>query len=148
MSYNSAINSFILIIKISNIILSSPNIPERGHEWPDTARAVIRAMDRLGYSQRDIVNATTATRRTVRDIIHQEHSRRSQKSKVYKPYMMTVREIRRYIRYIARDWSTRRLSFSGVKAQLGVKVSIRTIRRELYKVGYRYCISYPRPYIL
>ena len=61
--------------------------------------------------------------------------------------MITVREIRQYIRHIARDWSTRRLSFSQVKVQLGVKASVRTIYRELRKVDYRRYIVYPRPYI-
>jgi hypothetical protein len=62
--------------------------------------------------------------------------------------MMTVRKIRQCIRHISRDWSTRRLSFAQVKAQLGVKASVRTIQRELRRAGYRRCIAYPRPYIL
>jgi Transposase len=60
---------------------------------------------------------------------------------------MSVREIRRCIRHISRDWSTRRMSFERVKAQLGVKASARTIRRELRRAGYRRCIACPRPYI-
>ncbi len=60
---------------------------------------------------------------------------------------MSVREIRRCIPYISRDWSTRQMSFEQVKAQLGVKASTRTIRRELRRVGYRRCITCPRPYI-
>ena len=60
---------------------------------------------------------------------------------------MSVREIRRYIRHILRDQSTRRMSFEQVKAQLGVKASARTIRRELRCVGYRHCIACLRPYI-
>jgi len=132
---------------MSDIILSSPNISERGHEWPSPARVVIRALDRLGYNKREIILYTSATRHTIRNILHQEHSYRSRKNKVYKPYLISVREIRQYIRYIVRDWSTRRLSFEQVKVQLGIKASARTIRRELRRTGYRRCIVYPRPYI-
>ena len=38
--------------------------------------------------------------------------------------------------YISRDWLTRQLSFAQVKAQLGVKASVRTIQQELRYVGY------------
>src|SRR5271168_3920058 len=132
---------------MEDIILSSPNIPEEGDEWPTPARAVIRRLKRLSLSQREIILHTSAPRRTIRDILHQEHSRRSHKSKVYKPHLMSIREIHRCIRHIARDWSTHRLSFAQVKAQLGVKASVRTIRRELRRAGYRRCIACPRPYI-
>ena len=60
---------------------------------------------------------------------------------------MTTREVRQIIRHISRDWSTRRLTFHQVKAQLGIRASVRTIRRELRRAGYRRCISCPRPYI-
>jgi hypothetical protein len=60
---------------------------------------------------------------------------------------MTIRDIRRCIRHIAKDWSTRRLTFEQVKTQLGIQASARTIRRELRRAGYRCCIAYPRPYV-
>jgi hypothetical protein len=132
---------------MNNNILSSPNIPEEGDEWLSPARAVIRALDRLGLSQREIQNKTSCPRRTLRDILHQEHSRWARKHKVYKPHLMSIGEIRRCIRHIAKDWSTRLLSFGRVKAQLGVQASVRTIRRELHHAGYCRCIACPRPYI-
>lgn len=132
---------------MENIILSSPNIPDYGKEWPSPARAVIRALDRLGFSLGQIRQKTTASRSTIRDILHQEHSRRARKSQVYKPHLISNREVRRIICYIARDYSTRRLSISAVRAQLGLIPLIRTIRRELSRHGYRRCIACPRPYI-
>jgi transposase len=133
---------------MEDVLLSSPNIPKPGNEWPSPARAVIRALDRLGFSLSEIRKKTTASRSTIRDILHQEHSRRVRKNRVYRPHLMSIREIRRYIRYIAKDWSTRRLTFEQVKTQLGIQASARTIRRELRHAGYRRYISCPRPYIL
>ena len=132
---------------MSDIILSSPCIPKENEEWPTPARAIIRGMSRLGFSQREIVQRTGAKRRTIRDILHQEHCRRSRKGKVYKPHLMSIREIRRCIRHIASNWLTRRLTFQQVKTQLGIQASARTIRRELRRSGYRRCITCPRPYI-
>jgi hypothetical protein len=132
---------------MNDIILSSPCIPKENEEWPTPAHAIIRGMSRLGFSQRDIIRRTGAKRRTIRDILHQEHCRRSRKGKVYKPHLMSVCEIHHCICHITKDWLTHRLSFEQVKAQLGVKASVRTIRRELHCTGYRHCIACPRPYI-
>ena len=132
---------------MGDIILSSPCIPKENEEWPTPVRAIIRWMQRLGFSQREIIIHTGAPRRTIRDILHQEHSRRSRKGKVYKLYLMSVREIRCCICHIMKDWLMCWLSFEQVKAQLGVKASARTIRWELRRASYRRCIACPRPYI-
>jgi hypothetical protein len=132
---------------MNDIILLSPCIPKENEEWPTPAHAIIRGMSWLGFSQHDIILKTGAPRRTIQDILHQEHCRRSRKGKVYKPHLMSTREIRHCIRYIAKDWSTRRLSFDQVRAQLGIRASACTIRRELRRAGYRRCIACPRPYI-
>jgi hypothetical protein len=91
---------------MDNILLSSPNIPKPGNECPSPAYAVIRALDRLGFSLGEIRKITTASRSTIRDILHQEHSRRACKTRVYKPYLMSICEIHCCIRHIAKDWST------------------------------------------
>ena len=128
------------------LIFSSPPQKEKG-EWPTPIRMTVRNLMRLGNSQREIVSQTSLPRRTIRRILHQESSHRLRKKKAPKPHLMSVREIRQCIRHISKDWSTRRLSFEQVKAQLGIKASARTIRRELRRAGYRRCISCPRPYI-
>jgi hypothetical protein len=112
---------------MADVLLSSLNIPKPGNEWPSLARAIIRALDRLGFSLSEIREKTTASRLTIRDILHQEHSRRSRKNRVYKPHLMFIREIRRYIRHIASDWLTRRLTFEQVRTQLGIQAFTRTI---------------------
>jgi hypothetical protein len=132
---------------MDDIILSSPCIPKENKEWPTPACTIIRRMNWLGYSQCDIILKTGAPWCTIWDILHQEHCWRSRKGKVYKPHLMSVYEIRCCICHIAKDWSTRQLSFEQVKAQLGVKASVRTIQRELCRTGYRRCIVCPRPYI-
>jgi hypothetical protein len=131
---------------MNDIILSSPCIPKENEEWPTPARAIIRGMSRLGFSQRDIVR-TGAKRRTIRDILHPEHCRRSQKNKVYKPHLMSICEICCCICYIANSWPTRCLTFEQVRSQLGIQASACTIQRELRRAGYRRCIVCPRPYI-
>ncbi len=128
------------------IILSSPLQKEQG-EWPTPVRAVVRGLQRDGFSQREIVSKTSLPRRTIRRILHQESSRRIRKKKAPRVHMMSVREIRRCIRHISRDWSTRRFTFDQVKAQLGITALARTIRRELRRFSYRYYIICPRPYI-
>jgi len=97
---------------MSNIILTSPlRLDDKG-EWPTPTRAVVRACQRDGLSQREIVKKTDVPRRTIRRILHQESSRRGRRGKAYKPHLMSIREIHRCIRHISRDWSTRRLSFA------------------------------------
>ena len=78
------------------MILSSPPQKDKA-EWPTPIRAIIRALQRDGASQREIVSKTHAPRRTVRTILRQESSRRDRKKKQSKPHLMSIREIRRYI---------------------------------------------------
>jgi len=127
-------------------IFSSPPQKDKG-EWPTPVRQTVRQLQRQGKSQREIVIKTTLPRRTIRTILRQESSHRLRRRKAPKPHLISIREIRRCIRYISKDWSTRRLTFEQVKAQLGIQASTRTIRRELRCVGYRRYISCPRPYI-
>jgi hypothetical protein len=112
---------------MNDIILSSPCILKENKEWPTPAYTIIRRMNRLRYLQCDIILKTGAPRCTIQDILHQEHCQRSRKGKVYKPHLMSVCEIRCCICHITKDWSTHRLSFEQVKAQLEVKASVRTI---------------------
>jgi len=113
---------------MADVILSSPNIPKPGNEWPSPAHAVICALDWLGFSLGEIHQRTTASQSTIRGILHQEHFCRACKNRVYKPCLMSAREIRRCICHIARDWSTHRLTFEQVKTQLGIKASAQTIQ--------------------
>src|SRR2546430_550805 len=99
------------------------------------------------FATRDRPKDRRTKERIIRRILNQESSRRGRKGKVYKPHLMSTRDIRHCISHISKDWSTRRLSFAQVKAQLGVQASVRTIRRELRRAGYRRCIACPRPYI-
>lgn len=129
-----------------DVIFSSP--PQKVNcEWPTPVRITVRNLQREGRSQREIVVKTTLPRRTIRRKLKQESSHRVRRRKAPKPHMMSASNIRQCIRHISRDWSTRRMSFEQVRAQLGIQTSARTIRRELRRAGYRRCISCPRPYI-
>ncbi|KUJ06924.1 uncharacterized protein LY89DRAFT_767202 [Mollisia scopiformis] len=128
------------------LILSDP-IEKENNEWPTPARAVIRSLQRQGKSQREIVSETHIPRRTVRRILKQESSRRERKRKLSRHHLMSIRDIRYCIRTISKNWSSRRMTFKALKKQLPYLPSVRTIRRELARAGYRRCIACPRPYI-
>jgi len=116
-------------------------------EWKTPARSTVRSLWRDGYSVPEIIKKTGLPRTNIRRWIHAETSRTTRKGKATKPRLMSRRQIRQIIRYIAKNWSTRRLSFEQVKAHLNIPASTRTIRRELRKAGYRRCIACPRPFI-
>ncbi len=59
--------------------------------------------------------------------------------------MISVKEIRRALCFVATSYTTRCLTFERERNILGITASVRTIRRELRKLGYRRCVSYPRP---
>ena len=100
---------------MANVLLLSPNILNPGNKWPSPARAIIRALNRLGFSLSEIREKTTTLRLTIKDILHQKHSCKARKSRVYKPRLMFTCEICRYIRYIATSWLTRRFTFKQVR---------------------------------
>src|SRR4051794_29723781 len=128
------------------IILSDP-IEKENNEWPTPARAVVRSLQRQGKSQREIVSKTQIPRRTVRRILKQESSCRERKRTAFRRHLMSTRDIRHCIRTIAKNWTSRRMTFAELKTQLLYWPSVRTIRRELARIGYRRCIACPRPYI-
>ncbi|KAJ8064186.1 hypothetical protein OCU04_006537 [Sclerotinia nivalis] len=118
------------------------------HEnWKTPRRSrIIQARD-LGKSWGWIEQNLGIPRSTARSIIKSNSTRRTRKGKVYLPSMISVKEIRRIIRTIARNWTGRRMTFEQIKNVLGIQASVRTIRRELRRHGYRRCIIYSRPFI-
>lgn len=59
---------------------------------------------------------------------------------------MSVRDIRQAIRFISKNYTSRCLTYEHVHATLGIKALAHTIPRELRWVGYRRCITCPRPF--
>jgi hypothetical protein len=55
---------------MANVLLLSPNILELKNKWPSPARAVICALDRLGFSLGEIREKIIAPRLTIRDILY------------------------------------------------------------------------------
>ena len=113
---------------MENIIPSSSPLHEPGQNWTTPKLARIRQMQRDGKSWREIFQSTKVPRPTARRICKEQSSRTTRKGKAYRPKMMTVREIRRIIRYIANNYAMRRLTFTQVRAHLGILASARTIR--------------------
>ncbi len=130
----------------NTLILSSLSQKENG-EWPTPICKVVHSLQHNRNSQHKIVSKTSLPQQTIRQILYQESSWRVHGKKAPKPYLMSIHEIRCCIRYISRDWSTHRMLFEQVRAQLGIQASARTICRELYCAGYRCCIVCPRLYI-
>ena len=133
---------------MGDTILSPLPRAKEGGEWntPTQSRVYILVLE--GKSNCKIVKETGIPRSSIQRIRKEKSSYWSQKGKVYKPRIITVHKICQCICYISRDWSTHRLLFAQVKAQLEVKASVRTIQQELCCAGYWYCIACPRLYIL
>ena len=132
---------------MENLILSSSPLHEPHENWTTPKRARVRQMRHDGKSWSEIQKSTSVPRSSARTICKDESSRTTCKGKIYQPKIITVREIRRIICYIGSSYSTRCLTFTQVRAHLGIPASARTIRRELRKSGYRRCIACPRPFI-
>lgn len=124
---------------------SPPHDP--GGNWNTPKRSRVRQMRRDGKSWGEISLKLGVPRSSARTICKDKSSRTTRKGKEYNHILLSLRTIRQIIRYISYNYSTRRLSFKAVRAQLGIVASARTIRRQLQKAGYRRCIACPRPFI-
>jgi transposase len=132
---------------MDNPLWSSPPRDSENAPWKTPPRKTVRVLARQGKSDREIFHETGIPRSTVQRIRRQETSRRMHRTRPNYPRMMTTREIRRALRFIATSYTTRCLTFERVRSILGITASVRTIRRELRKLGYRRCVSCPRPFI-
>jgi len=130
-------------------LLSSPLATSHApfKDWPTPARAKVRLLRKQGLSYSQISNATGLTRSTIQGIVKAKSSRRSRKGKEYKPKRITPRDLRQIIRWVVTNWTTRRASYSRIKAALNINASTTTIRRTLRAAGYRRCVACPRPFI-
>jgi len=124
---------------------SPPRTGVKGN-WKSPARAVVRYLAHQGISDGKISMKTGIPKSTIRYIRLDISNRRPHKIKGFHKEIMSSREIRRVIRFVSTNYSTRRLTFKQVKAQLGIEASARTIRRMLRKEGYKRCIACARPY--
>jgi len=120
---------------------------EPGENWNTPKRARVRQMRRDGKSWGEINEELGVPRSSARLICKDKSSRTTRKGKEYQRKLTSTRLLRQIIRHIARNYSTRRLTFEEVRRQLNIEASTRTIRRELRKHGYRRCIACPRPFI-
>jgi len=124
---------------------SPPHAP--GENWNTPKRSRVRQMRRDGKSWSDIYAQLGVPRSSARSICKDPSSRTTRKGKQYHQTLLNERDIRQIIRHIAFNYTTRRLSFVEVRAQLHLVASTRTIRRTLKKYSYRRCIACPRPFI-
>lgn len=127
--------------------LSPSSTHQAGQNWTTPTRARVRQARADGKSWGTIFKELGVPRSTARGICKAESSRTSRKGKLYQKRLLTTRDIRQILRTISRNYTSRRLTFSQVRALLGLQASARTIRRELRKAGYRRCIACPRPFI-
>jgi hypothetical protein len=132
---------------MDNPLWSSPPRDSENSPWKTPPRKTVRVLARQGKSDREIVAETSIPKTTILRIRRQEISRRMHRTRPNYPRIMTTREIRRALRFITTSYTTRYLTFERVCLILGITASIRTIRRELRKLGYRRYISCPRPFI-
>ena len=128
-------------------IPSSSPPHEEGENWGTPRRARVRQMRRDGKTWGQITSQLGVPRSSARAICRDSSSRTTRKGKHYQTSLINIRTVRQIIRHIRRSYTTRRLTFTEVKNQLGLVASPRTIRRVLRKHGYRRCIACPRPFI-
>ena len=132
----------------STLLSSSPVANHAPREnWHTPTHAKVRVLRKQGHSYTQISNATGLARSTIQGIIKAKSSRRSRKGKDYKPKLITPRELRRIIRFVVTNWTSRRASYSQIKAALRLTASTTTIKRALRAAGYRRCVACPRPFI-
>jgi len=132
---------------MQNDIPSSSPPHESGTNWHTPKRSAIRQARRDGKSWGKISFEIGVTKSSARRICKAKSSRTTRKGKHYQRSLIDIRTVRQIIRHISKSYTTRRLTFIEVKAQLGLLASPRTIRRALRKNGYRRCIACPRPFI-
>jgi len=128
-------------------IPSSPIDHEAGDNWNTPKRARVRQMRRDGNSWSAIKFELGVEKSTAQRICKDKSSRTTRKGRPYQRPLLDMRTTRRIIRHIARNFSSRRLTFEQVRRQLGIVASTRTIRRQLRRCAYRRCIACPRPFI-
>lgn len=124
---------------------SSPHQPLK--DWKTPKRLKIRQARRDGKSWRQISKDFGCPKSTAQRICKAPSSKRDRKGKVGLKKVLGMRTIRQIIRLIAKNHTTRRMTFEQVKYVLGLEASPRTIRRALRAAGYFRCIACPRPFI-
>jgi hypothetical protein len=126
----------------------SPNhMHQPNEQWSSPKRARVLQARADGKSWNKIEAEVGVSRSSARSIVRSQRERRNRKGVGGVRAMMSAKEVRRIVRELSRSWHGRRMTYERVKAVLGVEASVRTIRRELRKLGYRRCIACPRPFI-
>ncbi|PQE19211.1 hypothetical protein CJF30_00007538 [Rutstroemia sp. NJR-2017a BBW] len=126
----------------------SPNHVHKFKElWESPKRIRVLQARADGKSWNKIASDLGLPKSTCRTIWNSQKERKNRQQRGGVQAMMSAKEVRKVIREISKSWHGRRMTFEQVRAVLGVKASVRTIRRELRKLGYRRCIACPRPFI-
>ena len=147
LSHKSTIRSILLKLKMDNPLWSSPPRDSENGPWKTPSRKTVRILARQGKSDREIFTETGIPRSTIQRIRQQETSRRMHRTRPNYPRIITAREIRRALCFIATSYTIQCLIFECIRSIPGITASVRTIRQELRKLGYRCYISCPRPFI-
>jgi hypothetical protein len=130
-----------------NDIFSSPPQKKENGEYSTPARAKIRALSAIGFSQHGIAKKTGIPRSSIQSILYAPSSHRQRQGKTYKPYLVNPRTLRQAIRFLSKDYTTRKLSYASLRSHLQIKASAKTLSRSLRRAGYKRCIACPRPFI-
>ena len=113
------------------------NYAQQGH-GQNEIRKILRENYRINVSQ-SIISRT----------LNKKHVYKYRRGRpTGRPYKLTDREVR-YVAYIVRKgWRTRRLLYKQlIKEYVGNDIGRDTLRRALYRLGYRRCIACKRAFI-
>lgn len=128
-------------------ILLPSSVHKSGQNWSTSKRARVCQVRANGKSWKQIFEDLGVPKSTVQRICKAKSSRTTRKGKQYQKRRLIIRWIRQIIRVISQNWSSRCMTFKQVRRALNIPASVRTIRRELRRAGYRRCVACPRPFI-
>jgi len=128
-------------------IHSSSPLHQPETDWKTPKRAKVRQARADGKSWGQIYSELGVPLSSARSICKENSSHRSERRRASHQNLLSTWTVRQIIRTISRNHGSRRLTFEKVKYLLNLDASVRTIRRELRRSGYRHCIACPRPFI-
>ena len=117
-----------------------------GHEWSTPKRVKVIALDREGYSRKEIRKATHVPERTQIDIINQP-TRRPGKQRSGRPPTIDQETVEKMVKALQGRYNKRKklwdlIATEFIGSEFSPLLSARTVKRYLNKTGYHKCRVY------
>jgi hypothetical protein len=83
----------------------------------------------------------------VRRILSYDYPKRWRPKRTRLAYLLSDAQVDFIIEYLSKLWEHRILKYDVIRAELGLKCSVRTLKRRLKQRGYFRCTTYQKPYL-